>query len=165
MSKTMDEATALPAKEEILMNEDALIAGLLEAANYKEDYTPVQVKRNGKLLFEFRIRPMGEDEIQECRKRATKMVPNPAGRHLPKVEGDIDIVALRCYKILSATVDEDRKKVWDNPAIKKSLNVLTPVDVIDAVLMAGEKDAVCDLIDNISGYNNNQVTTEEYAKN
>lgn len=152
-------------KEEILEKEYDFLDGLLKAANYKEESKKIQVKRNGEMLFEFRVRPLGEDEIQDCRKRATKMLPNPNGRHFGKIEGDIDIVALRGYKILTATVDEDREKIWNNPALKQKLNCLSALDVIDEVLMAGEKDWICDVIDDISGYGANQVTAEEYAKN
>jgi len=40
--------------------------------------------------------------------------------------------------------------------------VLNGVDLIDKALLAGEKDAVLELIDKISGYS---VTAEETAKN
>lgn len=149
----------LPDKETILMNEDALLSGLLEAANYKNDYTKVQIKRGGgPVLFEFRIRPLGEDEIQDCRKRATKKGRGGSGE-------EIDIVALRCYKILTATAPEDADLLWNSAAVKSRLNCLSAVDVIDSVLMAGEKDSVCDLIDRISGYGTEFPTAEERAKN
>ncbi len=161
-------AQGLPSQAEILMNEDQLLAGLLEAANFKQEpsnYRKIQIRRGGKTLFEFRIRPIEEEELQACRRRATKMIPNPAGRHLPKVEGETDYVRLRSLKILTATVEEDRPKIWGNKALQSKLNVLTDVDVIDSVLMAGEKDWVCDAIDEISGYHGERVELEEYAKN
>ena len=58
----------LPTKEEVLMNEDDLLKGLLQAASFKNDvenYKLIQVKRNGKLLFQFRVRPLEESEIGE----------------------------------------------------------------------------------------------------
>lgn len=158
MAKNM-ENNMLPDQETILMNEDALLSGLLEAANYKNDYTKVQIKRGGgPVLFEFRVRPLGEDEIQDCRKRATKKGRGNSG-------DDIDIVALRCYKILTATASEDVDRLWNNPTVKDKLNCLSPVNVIDSVLMAGEKDYICDLIDQISGYGEDFPTAEERAKN
>ncbi len=160
-----EKAEVMPSAEEILMNENDLLNGLLEAASFKTDsssYKTVQVKREGKLLFEFRIRPLEEEEIQSCRKKCTKMVQNPGGRHLPKIEGDVDYVKVRSWKIYTATVEEDRKKIWDNNVIKQRLNVLQGVDVIDACLMAGEKDTICDIIDDISGYG---VSREDYIKN
>lgn len=151
--------------EEILMNENDLIAGLLTAAGFKDDsslWKKVQIKRNGKVLFEFRVRPLEEEETQEIRKSCTKYLPNPAGRHLPKIEVDTNFVRLRSKKIYEATVAEDRAILWDNPAIKNKLKCLDPLDVIDQVLMAGEKDAVVDVIDSISGYGQ---SVEDYAKN
>ena len=161
---TMMEETGMTS-EEILMNEDALISGLLEAASFKEDDSlrkKVQIKRNGKVLFEFRVRPLEEEETQEIRKSCTKYIPNPNGRHLPKIEGEINFVKLRSKKIYEATIPEDRAILWDNPKIKAKLKCLDPVDVIDQVLMAGEKDGVVDVIDSISGYG---VSVEGYAKN
>jgi len=151
--------------EEILMNENDLIAGLLTAAGFKDDETlrkKVQIKRNGKVLFEFRVRPLEEEETQEIRKSCTKYAANPAGRHLPKIEVDTNFVRLRSKKIYEATVAEDCAILWDNPAIKNKLKCLDPLDVIDQVLMAGEKDAVVDVIDSISGYGQ---SVEDYAKN
>lgn len=156
----------LPTGEEILMNEDSILRGMLEAANFRQDtsnHRKVQIKRNDKVLFEFVVRPLSEEEIFECRRKATKYYNNPAGRHLPKVEGDTDISAIRAYKIVAATVDSD--KIWNNPTIKNSLNVLRAVDVVEEILMAGEKDRINDIIDEISGYGNSEVTREEYVKN
>jgi hypothetical protein len=162
--KETDE-NVLPTKEEVLMDEDRLLAGLFEAAQFKDDEQNiklVKVVRNGKLLFEFRIRPLEEEELDECREKATKYIPNPNGRHLPKIEDTTNIVRLRSYKIYAATIEEDRKKVWNNTKLKDKLNVLSPIDVIDAVLMAGEKEWIINEIDILSGYG---VSREEYAKN
>lgn len=161
---------SLPAKDDILMNEDELLSGLLQAASFKEDKNnqrKIQIKRNGgPALFEFYVRPISEEELQECRKKCTKKVPDPRGRQFPKIESDIDYVKLRSYKILMATVDKSNGKIWDNNSLKEKLGVLTAIDVIDTVLMGGEKDRICDIIDEISGYgSSNNVTDEEIAKN
>lgn len=155
----------LLTKEEVLMNEDDLLKGLLQAASFKNDvenYKLIQVKRNGKLLFQFRVRPLEESEIGECRKKATKYAPNPNNRNLPKVEVETDYIKLRAYKIYMATVDEDKPKTWDNKALMDKLDLLQNIEVIDSVLLAGEKDWICDIIDEISGYG---VSREDYAKN
>lgn len=169
MSRTANtdgEVVALPTKEEVLKNETSLLAGMLKAANYRtENTTPVQIKRGDEILFNFRVHPLSEDDMQECRRKATKTIVNPAGRHLPRIDGDVDVVGLRCYKIYAATVPEDQANVWNNPDIKKALNALHANDVIESVLMGGEKDAICDLIDEISGYGTAAITLEDYAKN
>ena len=157
--------TGLPTQEEVLMNEDDLIAGLLAAADFKEDESlqkKIQIKRNGRVMFEFRIHPLDEEETQQMRRKCTKYAPNPNGRNLPKIEVDTNFVRLRSMKIYNATVPEDQEKVWNNKKIKEKLKVLDPLEVIELVLMAGEKDAIVDQIDAISGYG---VSLEDYAKN
>ena len=67
-----EEVKELPSKEEILQNEDEMIAGLLEAAAFKKDdnlQKKIEIRRNGKLLFSFFVRPLTEEEIQGCRKQ------------------------------------------------------------------------------------------------
>lgn len=157
--------TGLPTKEEVLMSEDDLIAGLLDAADFKNDKTmqkKIQIKRNGVVKFEFRIHPLDEEEVQKMRKKCTKYAPNPNGRNLPKIEVNVDYVRMRSMKIYEATVEEDQEKLWNNKRVKEKLNVLDPIEVIEQVLMAGEKDAIVDQIDDISGYG---VSLEDYAKN
>lgn len=157
--------TGLPTQEEVLMNEDDLIAGLLEAADFKTTETlqkKIQIKRNDKVLFEFRIHPLDEEETQRMRRRCTKYAPNPNGRNLPKIEVETNYVKMRSMKIYEATVPEDQEKIWNNRKIKDKLNVLDPLEVIEQVLMAGEKDAIVDQIDALSGYG---VTLEDYVKN
>lgn len=164
------EATGLPPQDQLLRNEADIIKGLLEAANYKEDednLQPIEIKRNGKLFFNFTIRPLGEDELLSIRKLCVKMYKNPAGKNLPKIEGDVDLSMFRSRKIYAATVEKDRKLLWDNPQVKqafkeKGISILEGWEMVDKTLMAGEKDHLSDVIDEISGYN---AELTEYAKN
>ena len=68
----------------------------------------------------------------------------------------------RSWLIYAATVDEDRAKTWDNKQAQEALGVLQGVDMIDAVLLSGEKDRIIDRINEISGYGDD---VEETAKN
>lgn len=172
--KTEMEKTGLPAKEKVLMNEEDMIAGLLAAADYETDEDiskTIRIERNGKFFFEFKVHPLSEKEMMRIRKTSTKYFKNPAGKHLPPIEGDIRMDEFRSKKIYAATCDSDKEKLWDNPAIKRSLNnkdkdIVENWEIIDAVLMAGEKYSVSEIIDDISGYNDNDnVELEEYAKN
>lgn len=163
MDERHELETTEMTQEEILQTEDQILAGMMEAANFKEDKKKIEIRRKGKLLFSFNIRPITEEELQDCRKRSAKYIPNPMGRHLPKIEGELDVVKLRSLKIYTATVEED-KKLWNNPQLKKQLNVITYTDVIDSVLLAGEKDAIDNVIDDISGYGT-ALDKEEYVKN
>ena len=96
-------------------------------------------------------------------KKATKYYKNPQGRHLPKIEGDTNMTRMRSYKILTATVYSD--KVWNNTILKQKLNLLDPVDVVDTVLLAGEKDQIDDIIDDISGFGEDTESREDFVKN
>lgn len=152
-----------PSKEDILMNENDILKGLIEAGREKDDastYEKIQIKRAGKLYFEFRIRPISEEEAVICRERATKYAPRRKGQ--PKREIDFNPAKSRSWMIYTATVDEDRAKTWDNKAAQEALNVLQGADMIDEVLLAGEKDLIIDRINEISGYSED---FEETAKN
>ena len=171
---------SLPTKEEVLQNEDSLLRGLLEAGSYKDDEEfrrKIEIKRGGKALFSFTVRPLSEEEEIACYKRATPKIPNPAGRHLPRIDGKTDSTAMRSWKIYTATIEEDQQKVWNNPEYKKRKGFINPLEVIDSLLRSGDKDAVLAVIDEISGSRgtNDAVddgeddqeppTLEEYAKN
>lgn len=143
--------------------EDDILGGLLAAANFQNDedeIVPVEIARNGIVLLKFRIRPLSEDEYSKCKNRYTKYVRNKQiGIKLPE---DTDSVMYRNALIYQATVDEDRTKLWDNKEAWRKLDVINGVELIGKVLKAGEKDAVLEKIDEISGYSS---VLEETAKN
>lgn len=143
--------------------EDDILGGLLAAANFQNDedeIVPIEIARNGVVLLKFRIRPLSEDEYSKCKNRYTKYVRNKQiGIKLPE---DTDSVMYRNALIYQATVDEDRTKLWDNKEAWRKLDVINGVELIGKVLKAGEKDAVLEKIDEISGYNS---VLEETAKN
>ena len=178
MSENINKS--LPTKEEVLQNEDSLLRGLLEAGSYKDDEEfrrKIEIKRGGRTLFSFTVRPLDEEEEIACYRKATPKVANPAGRHLPKIDGKTNTAAMRSWKIYTATIEEDRKRVWGNEEYKRAKNLITPIEVIDSLLRSGDKDAVLAVIDSISGTGagNDAVdageedtttpTIEEYAKN
>lgn len=150
-------------QEEILMNESDILLGLIEAGTEKEKesaYKKIQIRRNGVLKFEFRIRPVSEEESLACHDRATKFAPRKRGQ--PKCEIETNAAKFRSWLIYTATVDEDRAKTWDNKKAQEALDVLQGVDMIDAVLLSGEKDRIIDEINEISGYSDD---LDETAKN
>lgn len=80
---------------------------------------------------------------------------------------DTNAVKYRDALIYQATVEEDRAKLWDNKKAwevmrDKGLQIMNGLDVIEYSLKAGEKDAVIDEIDKLSGYGSN---LEEVVKN
>lgn len=159
-----EAGVAVPvSQEEILLNEEALLRGLIEAGKEKDDentYRQILIKRGGIPKFMFRVRPVSEEESIACREHATKFAPRKKGQ--PKREIETNAAKFRSWLIYTATVNEDRAKLWDNQKAQEALDVLQGVDMIDAVLLSGEKDRVIDVINEISGYDDG---FEETAKN
>lgn len=158
------ELTQEEAQAAARANEDDLLTGLLAAANYKDDdneTVEIVINRKGKDLFSFRIHPLSEEDFNRCRKRCTKYVKSKtqAGVRIPE---EVDTVRYRCMLIYEATTPEDRKKIWDNKALWKAKDLATGIEAVDILLKAGEKNAICEKLDAISGY---ELTEEEVAKN
>ncbi len=161
--------TAEETKNQSRAFEGDILRGVLESAGFSEtedEYRTIEVARKGKVLFTFRIRPLTEEEYEKCKKRNTKYVRNKQlGIKMPE---DTNNVKYRSDLIYTATVEEDRKKLWDNRQIwnalsEKGADVLTATDVIDIVLKPGEKAAVVEQIDQISGFEDSNF--EEVLKN
>lgn len=157
------EMTKEEKKAEIRKYENDILAGLLEAASYKtdeEDTVKIQIKRHNAVVLEFRIRPLSEEEYQTCKRKNTNYKKN---RQLgTRVAESVEAARYRSQLIYEATVEEDREKIWDNKEAWKKLNVLNGIDLVEVVLKAGEKDAILEKLDEISGY---QPNVEEVAKN
>lgn len=153
-------------KNYIRANEEDFIQGLINAADYAvNDTQRIEIARNGKLLFAFDIRPLSEEDYEACKKKWTKYVRNKQfGIKLPE---ETNSVKYRAALIYTATVEKDRENLWDNKKVwetlrNKEFQILSGLDVIEYCLKAGEKDKIIEVIDNISGYDNN---LEEVAKN
>ncbi len=85
-----------------------------------------------------------------------------------KMAEDTDRVKYQSALIYEATVEEDRKNLWDNRKVWNALNatkdrIMNGLDVIEYTLKAGEKDKILEAIDKLSGYESNNL--EEVAKN
>lgn len=147
-------------REELLANEDTILSGLLEAAErQKEPAAEIVIKRHNKTLFTFRVRPLSDEEFEECRDKATTYKRNHLGIRVPH---DTDPSMYRTLVIYRATIEEDRKKLWDNKAYWQQLGVASGLDMIDKVLLAGEKAEIVDRIEELSGYG---ADLEKLAKN
>lgn len=154
------------SKAQMRMHEEDFIQGLIDAAGYAEEETQrIEIVRDGKLYFAFRIRPLSEEEYNTCKKKNTKYVRNrQLGMRMPE---ETDNVKYRAALIYQATVEEDRKNLWDNRKVwetlrNRGMQVVRGLDVIDYSLKAGEKDKVLEAIDKLSGYEEN---LEEVVKN
>lgn len=163
------EFTAEESRNQTRALEGDILKGVLEGAGFadtEEEQEIIEVARKGKVLYTFRIRPLTEDEYEKCKRRNTKYVRNKQlGIKMPE---DTNNVKYRSDLIYTATVEEDRKKLWDNRQIwnalsQRGVDILTATDVIDAALKPGEKAAIVDRIDVISGFEDNNF--EEVTKN
>ena len=166
----------MPDKDEVLQSEDELLRGLIEAGNFKNDEAfrrKIEIRRGERVLFSFTVRPLDEEEEISCYRRATEQKVHPNGKKFGTIDGRTDSAKMRSLKIYTATIDEDKKRIWDNAEFKKRFGVITGVELIDKVLRTGDKDAVLAVIDEISGSGsgeNGEVgaeepTMEEWAKN
>jgi Phage XkdN-like protein. len=150
----------------IRANEDDFIHGLLNAAEYATEETQrIEIIRGNKLYFAFNIRPLSAEEYDRCRQKNTKYVRNK--QFGIKVPENTNRVKYQSQVIYTATVAEDREKLWDNRKVWDALNaqkdrVINGLDVIEITLKAGEKDKILEAIDKLSGYDDE---LEEIAKN
>lgn len=166
MAKELEGNTELDReeiKELTRKYEDDILAGLLAASAYKtdEDETAkIEIVRNGTVVLAFRIRPLSEEEYLRARKDNTVYRRNKTvgGR----VADHVDTSRYRSQLIYDATVEKDREKIWNNRDAWSRLSVVNGIDLVDVVLKSGEKDAIIDKLDEISGY---QLSMEETAKN
>jgi len=154
-------------REYMLQNEDAIlrdVSGVLEAMNITEEYETFTVKRKGKKFFSFRVRGLTAEEREKCRDDATKMVKNKrlGGIAIP---ADFDSAKFSSLLIVTATHPDDKKFLWDNKELMQKANVLAPWQLVDKVLLSGAKDRVIDLIEHLSGFDEDDNDLEETLKN
>lgn len=157
------ETTGIPANVE--EQEYDLLESLLMAAADNEALTPVKIARNGVHRFTVHLHALSEKDRETARKAATNYMANPAGKHLPQIAKDKDDALFHSYLIYYATSEEDKKKIWGQQKVKEKYNLARNVETIDYLLNAGEKEAMIELIAEMSGYGTNNITTEEFAKN
>lgn len=126
--------------------ESDITTALLEAASYRmnDETATVRIKRNEKLLFTFQVRGLDEDEWAKCRRQ------NLSNRGLRTEE--LNNSRFLSQLIYEATTDEDKERVWKNKAVWQKLNVVSGVDLINKLLLPGEKSPIVEAIAKLSGY-------------
>jgi hypothetical protein len=152
--------------EDLRALETDLLNGLLAAAEDKRsDTETIEIARTkdgeSRVFFKFRIRVLEEDEYDALREKYTTYERSRRMGGL-KIPQRTDTVKMRAEIIFEATVPEDQERLWKNKAAWDRLGVMGPIDLIDKVLLAGEKDAVIQRIERLSGYD---LDLEETAKN
>ncbi|GAW27992.1 hypothetical protein [Carboxydocella sp. ULO1] len=154
-------------RDELLEVEDVMlrdIGGVLEAMETVTKYEIFEVVRDGKKLFSFRVRGLSDEELERCRDQATKVVKDRRLGSLA-VPRDFNAAKFNSLMIYTATHDEDRKKLWDNKELWAKAGIATGWQLIEKVLRRGEKEAVMELIEKLSGYDEDGEATEETLKN
>lgn len=162
--------TGLESSTNFKEDEMNIVAALMEAASYKTSKDverTITIKRpDGTKLFSFNIRPLSQSEVVDASKKATKMIPNPAGSKLPPISGERNQSAYHNYLIYTATVERDKERVWGNHEVMNKFDILDPAEMVDIVLDGGTKSKTVTAILDISGYNDEAVMDEvEYIKN
>lgn len=167
MSKVNDNyespVTQEEINEEIAFSEDDLLRALSDGSIHEELTKTIEINFGSKFKFSFRIRPVSEKEWDKCRERHTKYQKNRrlGGMRLPE---STDTTSYHSELIYTATVKEDREKLWDNKRLWQAANALTGTDMVDKLIpFAGKKQAIIEQIEEISGYGDDDY--DETVKN
>lgn len=125
----------------------------------------ININRRGERLFSFTVQAVGEDTDERCRELNTNYKRNRrVGIRLPE---KTNTTRYRSQLIYEATVPEDRARVWDCKEMWVHCHVGSGVDLIDKLLLAGEKDRVVEAIYDLSGFggDDGEDDLEETVKN
>jgi hypothetical protein len=159
--------------EENLGAESALLDAMLGAAKEREQATEiVEIAREGKVKFAFRIRPLTEEENEGCDEMAT--VYKKDRRALAPIPLKTDRAKYRSLVIVKATVAfcekagdnyRDVESMWDNGALRRQLGVESKWEMVDRVMLPGEKEKVMERISELSGFGPDMDDAKDQAKN
>lgn len=154
------ESTPLTPEEirdEIAINEDELLRALTDKSQHDDLVERIEVNF-GKARFSFRIRPLSEKEYDRCRERNTKYQKNRrlGGMKLPE---STNTTGYHSDLIYTATLNEDRDKLWDNKRLWAAVNAVTGTDMVDKLIpYAGKKQAIIERIEALSGFDDDTET-------
>lgn len=157
---TVKDFTEEETMDQIWANEDSLLESLLAAADYAaNEEAAIEIIRGGKLFFCFTIHPLSEETLFKIRKKYTKYEKNR--RTGLKVQEEVDTAKFRSSLIYNSTIDRDKDAIWDNKDLQEGLrqkgfHIINALDVIEAVLLQGEKDRIIKVIDQLSGYGDDE---------
>lgn len=143
-------------REEMLINERDILSSLMGKDDEKKeaDTLRIDVRRpsDKKTLFSFRIRALEEHEYNRCREKHTKYKKNGRFGGI-KIPEQTNTVMYHSELIYTATIEEDRKLLWDNKKFWDAANVITGVDMVEKLIpYAGVKQRIVEKIEELSGY-------------
>lgn len=136
--------------DELEVVEADIVDALVSAAEYRsvENHRqPIRIMRDGKTLFKFTLESVSEDIWRKCRNQ------NYINRN--RRNEDFNEARFASQLIFEATIDADKARLWNNKAVWRKLNVVTGVDVVNAVLLPAEKLKLVSIIEELSGYDEN----------
>lgn len=139
-------------RDELAINEEEILKALTDQSHHEDMIERIEVALGNKAKFSFRIRPVSEKEWDKCRERNTRYQKNRrlGGMRLPE---STDTTGYHSDLIYTATVQEDREKLWDNKRLWAAVNAVTGRDMVDKLIpYAGKKQAIIERIEAISGY-------------
>ena len=155
-------------KDYLVQNEDVIlqdVAGVLEAMKTIIEYKLFEVIRDGKKLFSFRVRGLDDSEFEKCRDQATKVAKDRRLGNLA-VPREFNSAKFNSLVIYTATHPDDKKAIWDNRDLWAKADVVTGWQLVDKVLKRGEKEKCIELIEELSGYSDEDAeSTVEALKN
>lgn len=159
---SMVEETPVTKEEKqdfLAINENEILKALKGEDGHTEETKEIKCSyRNA--VFTFRIRALSEREYDSCRERCTKYQKNRklGGMKLPE---KTDTVGYHTLLIYTATLKEDREKLWDNKKLWEACNALTGTDMVETLIpTAGKKQSIVDEIERLSGFD--EETEEAY---
>ena len=138
--------------------EQDIVNALMEAGSWRKDETrrEILIRRGDRVVFTFNIEPVDEDAFRKCRRQNTQ--------NKGKRTEELNDARFLSQLIFTATVEEDKNRLWRNAALQKKLNVQNAIDVVNYVLKPGEKTKIAEVIADISGYED-EDTLDDIIKN
>lgn len=138
-------------------NENNIVEALMGAAAFRsnDNLREVVIQRGDRELFRFKIHGVDEDTVNKCRKLATKN----RGRR----DETVDWLRNAANLIYEATVDDDKQRFWNNREVWQKLDCVTGSDVVMKCLTPAERAKIVEVIENISGYDDNGL--DDFIKN
>ena len=133
--------------EELAKVEMNIVDALMEAASYRsgeENRRRVVIKRKDKILFSFDVEGLYEDTWRKCRRQSL------INRN--KRSEELDNARFLSMVIYEATVESDKKRLWNNQELWQKWNLVSGFEVVNRVLTPGEKSKVGEVIMDLSGY-------------
>lgn len=152
-----------PARETTLAAEKGILEAVFSAASERDTYT-YPVRRKGKVLFTVTIQALTATEYQQARRAATDYGKAHKMLGGVRIAGDTDTAKFNAHLIYRASTPETKREIWDNRELYDRLGVVSGIDLVNRVLLAGDVDHLVAKLDEISGYNVDDDALEE-AKN